>query len=85
MHPAASYIPPDDAGAGLRCPAEMNRPIQSPCINVCAIDAGTALCAGCGRSLDEIARWTAMTDAERQRIMRELPARQARAGQAAER
>ena len=62
----------------------MKRPIQSPCINVCVIDAGTALCAGCGRTLDEIARWAAMTDAERQRIMRELPARQARARKAAE-
>jgi uncharacterized protein len=63
----------------------MKRPIQSPCINVCVIDAGTALCAGCGRSLDEIARWSAMTDAERQHIMRELPLRQARGRQAAER
>ena len=54
----------------------MKRPIQSPCINVCVIDAGTGLCAGCGRSLDEIARWSAMTDEERRRIMREL----ARAG-----
>jgi predicted Fe-S protein YdhL (DUF1289 family) len=51
---------------------------------VCVIDAGSQLCAGCGRSLDEIARWAAMTDAERQRIMRELPLRQARVPQAAE-
>ena len=85
MDPAASYIPAGDAGALLRTSAEMKRPIQSPCINVCVIDASTALCAGCGRSLDEIARWAAMTDMERQRIMRELPARQARAQQAAER
>jgi predicted Fe-S protein YdhL (DUF1289 family) len=63
----------------------MKRPIQSPCIKVCTIDAGTALCAGCGRSLDEIACWAAMTDAERQRIMGELPLRQARGRQAAER
>ena len=40
----------------------MKRPIESPCINVCVIDASTALCAGCSRSLDEIARWAAMTD-----------------------
>jgi predicted Fe-S protein YdhL (DUF1289 family) len=51
---------------------------------VCVIDAGTKLCAGCGRSLDEIARWAAMTDAERQHIMRELPLRRARARQAVE-
>jgi predicted Fe-S protein YdhL (DUF1289 family) len=36
---------------------------------VCAIDERTGLCAGCGRSLDEIARWAGMTDEERQRIM----------------
>jgi len=51
---------------------------------VCVIDAGTKLCAGCGRSLDEIARWAAMTNAERQLIMRELPLRRARASQALE-
>ena len=84
MHPLASYIPEGDAGAVPRTSAEMKRPIQSPCINVCAIDAGTGLCAGCSRSLDEIARWATMTDAERQRVMRELPARQAQARKAAE-
>jgi len=57
----------------------MQKPIQSPCISVCVIDAGTGLCAGCGRSLDEIAGWRAMTEAERGRIMHELPARQVRA------
>jgi uncharacterized protein len=84
MEPVASYIPACDAGAGLRYPAEMKRPIQSPCVNVCVIDASTGLCAGCSRTLDEIARWTAMTDSERQRIMRELPSRQAQARKAAE-
>lgn len=49
--------------------------IESPCIKVCTVDAGTGRCLGCGRTIDEIARWTAMNDAERARIMRELPAR----------
>ena len=84
MDPAASYIPPGDAGTDLRYLAEMTRPIQSPCVNVCAIDASTGLCAGCSRSLDEIARWATMTDAQRQQIMRELPARHAQARKAAE-
>ena len=53
--------------------------MQSPCINVCAIDPATGLCAGCARSLAEIAGWAAMTDAERRRIMRELPARRVQA------
>ena len=85
MDLVASYIPAGDAGMVLRTSAEMKRPIQSPCINVCAMDAGTDLCAGCNRSLDEIARWAAMTDAERQRIMRELPLRRVEARKTAER
>jgi predicted Fe-S protein YdhL (DUF1289 family) len=57
---------------------DFRRAIVSPCINVCTMDAATRLCAGCGRTLDEIARWGAMSDAERAAIMRELPARQSR-------
>jgi predicted Fe-S protein YdhL (DUF1289 family) len=53
--------------------------MESPCINVCVIEAGTGLCAGCGRSLDEIARWVSMTDDERRRIIAELAARRLRA------
>jgi predicted Fe-S protein YdhL (DUF1289 family) len=51
---------------------------DTPCIKVCAIDAGTGLCAGCGRTIEEIARWAAMTDAERKGIMGELPQRHRR-------
>ena len=51
--------------------------IESPCIKICTLDARSALCLGCGRTIDEIARWIAMSDAERSRIMAELPARQA--------
>jgi hypothetical protein len=46
---------------------------------VCAIEATTGLCAGCGRTRVEIAHWSAMTDAERDRIMTQLPARRRRA------
>jgi predicted Fe-S protein YdhL (DUF1289 family) len=53
--------------------------METPCINVCVIDASTQLCAGCGRSLDEIARWSAMTDDERRRIMAVLAGRRRRA------
>jgi predicted Fe-S protein YdhL (DUF1289 family) len=47
---------------------------------VCAIDQPSGLCTGCGRTLDEIARWGAMNDAERRAIMQTLPARLVRAG-----
>ena len=39
------------------------------------MDPQRGLCLGCARTLDEIARWATMTDAERERVMRELPGR----------
>jgi predicted Fe-S protein YdhL (DUF1289 family) len=49
--------------------------IESPCVNICTLDARSGICLGCGRNIDEIAQWTAMTAAERSRVMRELPTR----------
>jgi predicted Fe-S protein YdhL (DUF1289 family) len=49
--------------------------MQTPCEKICIVDAVSGLCQGCGRSLDEIARWTVYTDEERGRVMAELPAR----------
>ena len=53
----------------------MPQPIQSPCTRVCTINPGTGLCAGCGRTIEEIARWSQMTDDERRCIMSSLPGR----------
>lgn len=49
--------------------------IVTPCIKVCTMDATSRLCMGCGRTLDEIARWGTMTPDERERIMAALPER----------
>ncbi len=49
--------------------------IESPCTNVCEIDAASSLCLGCARSLDEIARWGSTDDADRRAILASLPAR----------
>ncbi|GGE77118.1 DUF1289 domain-containing protein [Stappia taiwanensis] len=49
--------------------------IQSPCVDICQIDAASGLCIGCRRTLDEIAAWGGLSDSERARIMAELPAR----------
>jgi predicted Fe-S protein YdhL (DUF1289 family) len=52
-------------------------PILTPCIGVCELDAA-GICRGCWRSIDEIARWSLLGDAERARIMDVvLPARAA--------
>ena len=37
---------------------------ESPCIKVCQLDLDNR-CRGCGRTIDEIARWSTMTTAER--------------------
>ncbi len=52
----------------------------TPCISICAIDARSGLCAGCGRTLAEIAQWPALDDDERRRIMARLSRRMAEAG-----
>jgi uncharacterized protein len=49
--------------------------IESPCVKVCTLDARSGLCLGCGRTIDEIARWTVMSGAERVRVMDELTGR----------
>ncbi|MCH9764822.1 MAG: DUF1289 domain-containing protein [Alphaproteobacteria bacterium] len=49
--------------------------IESPCIKVCVIDPETRLCEGCHRSLDEIAQWGSLSEADRRRIMHDLTRR----------
>jgi predicted Fe-S protein YdhL (DUF1289 family) len=53
--------------------------IDSPCVKICTLDARSGLCLGCGRTIDEIARWTAMNAAERTRVINELAERLAAA------
>lgn len=43
--------------------------VSTPCIKICVVDPRTRLCRGCGRTLDEIARWASMSEAERRRVM----------------
>ena len=56
------------------------RSIATPCVKVCIVDGASGLCLGCWRTLSEIGGWSALSDAERARIMAELPGREARAG-----
>ncbi|HEY1449105.1 MAG TPA: DUF1289 domain-containing protein [Caulobacteraceae bacterium] len=54
------------------------RPIATPCVKVCIVDGESGLCLGCYRTLGEVARWSALSDADRAAIMVALPARRMR-------
>ncbi|HEX8011896.1 MAG TPA: DUF1289 domain-containing protein [Casimicrobiaceae bacterium] len=56
--------------------------LASPCNSVCVIDAPTGLCAGCYRTLDEIAGWIDLSAAARRALLAELALRRARHGEA---
>jgi predicted Fe-S protein YdhL (DUF1289 family) len=49
--------------------------VASPCNNVCKMNPETELCEGCFRTLDEIAAWSAMSDAEKRAVLAQLSAR----------
>jgi hypothetical protein len=49
--------------------------MESPCAKICTYDPDSRLCLGCGRTLEEIGDWFAMTDAQRRAVMEQLPAR----------
>jgi hypothetical protein len=51
--------------------------VQSPCIRVCVVHPEARICTGCLRSIDEITRWSKMSDDQRSAIMDELPDRAA--------
>ena len=51
--------------------------VPSPCISVCRMEEATGLCAGCLRTLDEIAMWSVLTDDERRAVWADLAARAA--------
>lgn len=49
--------------------------IKSPCVRICCVDPLSGLCLGCGRSLQEIGSWLAMSPEHRARIMAQLAER----------
>ncbi|MBD8874980.1 DUF1289 domain-containing protein [Roseibium polysiphoniae] len=51
--------------------------MKSPCTKICQIDRTNGLCLGCYRTLDEIAGWGRMSDAEREVILLGLEGRRA--------
>lgn len=53
----------------------MSGQISTPCLKVCLVSDRTSQCIGCGRTIEEIAAWSRLTEPERLAIMAQLPAR----------
>ena len=68
--PPAGHAPDATAGG-----VPDGSPVPSPCIQVCQIDAASAWCEGCQRSLDEIAAWSALDDAAKRAVWAQLEPR----------
>ena len=49
--------------------------LPSPCISVCQMLPDTGLCAGCLRTLDEIAGWSRMDDAAKRQVWQHIAQR----------
>lgn len=45
------------------------RPVASPCVNVCALDEQD-ICIGCQRTVQEITRWARMDNDERRAVIK---------------
>ena len=50
--------------------------VPSPCHAVCRMDAASALCEGCWRSIEEIAGWSRMADVDKLAVWQRIEARQ---------
>jgi predicted Fe-S protein YdhL (DUF1289 family) len=44
------------------------RPLASPCVNICALDDDD-ICSGCQRSAAEITCWSRLDNDERRRVL----------------
>ena len=51
--------------------------IASPCTSVCTIEPTTGWCAGCLRTIDEIAAWGSLDDRGKRAVWKLLPVRRA--------
>ena len=56
-------------------PEATQSPVPSPCISVCQMDAATGWCAGCHRTIDEIAAWSRMDDGAKRAVWADLARR----------
>jgi uncharacterized protein len=51
--------------------------VPSPCVAVCVMTPATALCAGCLRTIDEIAGWSRMDNDAKRAVWAQIASRKA--------
>lgn len=56
--------------------------VPSPCVSICVIDEPTGLCAGCYRTLEEIAAWIDLSAVARRAVVAHAAVRRVRHGDA---
>ena len=49
--------------------------VKSPCIKICEMDYNTGFCEGCNRTIEEISKWSSMTELEKLRVLEEIQVR----------
>ncbi len=45
---------------------------DAPCIAICSTSQGDTVCKGCGRSVDEVQRWPALSPAHKRSVWRRI-------------
>jgi uncharacterized protein len=50
--------------------------VESPCINVCSMDAATGYCQGCYRTIDEIQGWWDLNFEQKAKVIKKTWARE---------
>ena len=66
---------PDSLAERARQARVLAQGLPSPCISVCTMNATSGLCEGCLRTLDEIAAWSVMGDADKHAVWQRIEQR----------
>jgi predicted Fe-S protein YdhL (DUF1289 family) len=53
----------------------MARDVPSPCISICRMNPANGFCRGCLRTIDEVAAWGRMNDADKRGVWRAIELR----------
>ena len=46
--------------------------ITSPCVGICSINKNNDFCIGCGRTIDQISKWSNFNETEKKKIILQI-------------